>query len=98
MLATMGIEAFAERARRELLATGEAVRKRIAETRDELTAQEDQIARLAAEVRTNPEIGSALFISARTVEWHLGEVYPKLGITSRRELRRALPERCVAWV
>jgi DNA-binding CsgD family transcriptional regulator/tetratricopeptide (TPR) repeat protein len=98
MLATMGIEAFAERARRELLATGEAVRKRTVETRDELTAQEAQIARLAAEGRTNPEIGSALFISARTVEWHLRKVYPKLGITSRRELRRALPERFVASV
>jgi ATP/maltotriose-dependent transcriptional regulator MalT len=98
MLATMGIEAFAERARRELLATGEAVRKRTVETRDELTAQEAQVARLAAEGRTNPEIGSALFISARTVEWHLRKVYPKLGITSRRELRRALPERFVASV
>jgi DNA-binding CsgD family transcriptional regulator/tetratricopeptide (TPR) repeat protein len=98
MLAAMGIEAFAERARRELWATGETVRKRTVETRLELTAQEAQIARLAAEGRTNPEIGGALFISARTVEWHLRKVYPKLGITSRRELRRALPERLRASV
>jgi DNA-binding CsgD family transcriptional regulator len=98
MLATMGIKAFAERTRRELWATGETVRKRTVETREELTAQEAQIARLAAEGRTNPEIGGALFISARTVEWHLRKVYPKLGITSRRELRRALPERFGASV
>lgn len=98
MLAAMGIDAFAERARRELSATGETVRKRTVETREDLTAQEAQIARLAAEGRTNPEIGGALFISARTVEWHLRNVYPKLGITSRRELRRALPQRLVASV
>jgi DNA-binding CsgD family transcriptional regulator len=98
MLAAMGIEAFAQRARRELWATGETVRKRTVETREELTAQEAQIARLAAEGRTNPEIGGVLFISARTVEWHLRKVYPKLGITSRRELRRALPQRVVAAV
>jgi len=91
-LVAMGAEGFAERAGRELAATGEKVRKRRAETRDELTAQEAQIARLAAGGRTNPEIGAELFISARTVEWHLRKVYPKLGITSRRELRRALPE------
>lgn len=97
-LASMGIEAFAERARRELLATGETVRKRTVETRADLTAQEAQIARLAAEGRTNHEIGRVLFISARTVEWHLRKVYPKLGITSRRELRRALPQRFVASV
>ena len=76
--------AFAERARRELLATGETVRKRTAETRDELTAQEAQIARLAGEGRTNPEIGAELFISPRTVEWHLRKVYPKLDISSRQ--------------
>ena len=98
MLATRGIKAFAERARRELWATGETVRKRTVETREELTAQEAQIARLAAEGRTNPEIGGALFISARTVEWHLRKVFPKLGITSRRELRRVLPERFGASV
>lgn len=96
MLAAMRIGAFAERAHRELSATGETVRKRTVESRDELTAQEAQIARLAADGRTNPEIGRALFISARTVEWHLGKVYPKLGISSRRELRRALPQRRVA--
>jgi DNA-binding CsgD family transcriptional regulator len=86
----MGAEAFAERARRELAATGETVRKRTVDTRQELTPQEAQIARLAAEGGTNPEIGAALFLSARTVEWHLRKVYPKLGIASRRELRRAL--------
>jgi DNA-binding CsgD family transcriptional regulator len=85
-----GMDGFAERARRELLATGETVRKRLDETRDELTAQEEQIARLASDGRTNPEIGAQLFISARTVEWHLRKVYPKLGIKSRRELRSAL--------
>jgi ATP/maltotriose-dependent transcriptional regulator MalT len=92
MFARMGAEAFAERSRRELVATGETVRKRTVETRFELTAQEAQIAQLAAEGRTNPEIGAELFISARTVEWHLRKVYPKLGISSRRQLRRALPQ------
>ena len=77
---------------RELVATGETVRKRNVETRFELTAQETQIARMAADGSTNPEIGAELFISARTVEWHLRKVYPKLGITSRRELRKALPD------
>jgi DNA-binding CsgD family transcriptional regulator len=89
----MGAEAFAERAGRELAATGETVRKRTVDTSEELTAQESQIAHLAADGRTNPEIGAALFLSARTVEWHLRKVYPKLGISSRRELRRALRER-----
>jgi DNA-binding NarL/FixJ family response regulator len=98
MLAAMGIEAFAERARRELVATGGTARKRTVETREALTAQEAQVARLAAEGRTNPEIGGVLFISARTVEWHLRKVYPKLGITSRRDLRQALPERFGASV
>jgi ATP/maltotriose-dependent transcriptional regulator MalT len=98
MLAAMGIAAFAERARRELVATGETARKRTVETREALTAQEAQVARLAAEGRTNPEIGGVLFISARTVEWHLRKVYPKLGITSRRDLRQALPERFGASV
>jgi DNA-binding CsgD family transcriptional regulator len=88
----MGAEAFAERAGRELAATGETVRKRTDDTRFDLTPQEAQIARLAAEGRTNGEIGAALFISARTVEFHLRKVYPKLSITSRRQLRRALPE------
>ena len=87
----MGNEAFAERARRELLATGETVRKRSVETLDELTPQEAQIARLAAGGNTNPEIGAQLFLSPRTVEWHLRKVFGKLGISSRRELRSALP-------
>jgi DNA-binding CsgD family transcriptional regulator/tetratricopeptide (TPR) repeat protein len=87
---TMGIEAFAERARRELLATGDTVHKRTAETASELTAQEAHIARLAAGGHTNVEIGAQLFLSTRTVEWHLSKVYTKLGVGSRRELRRAL--------
>jgi DNA-binding CsgD family transcriptional regulator len=87
----IGAEAFAERARRELVATGETVRKRTVNTRDDLTPHEAQIARLAAEGRTNPEIGAELFISPRTVEYHLHKVFAKLGITSRRELRHALP-------
>ena len=70
------------------MATGEKVRKRSVDTRDELTAQEAQIARLAADGRTNPEIGAQLFLSPRTVEWHLRKVFAKLGISSRRELRR----------
>ena len=90
MLSRIGAEAFAERARRELLATGETVRKRTVETRDVLTPQEGQIGRLAGDGLTNPEIGSQLFISPRTVEYHLRKVFTKLGITSRRELRGAL--------
>jgi DNA-binding CsgD family transcriptional regulator/tetratricopeptide (TPR) repeat protein len=90
LLITMGIEAFAERARRELLATGDTVRKRTAETAGELTAQEAHIARLAVGGRTNVEISAQLFLSTRTVEWHLSKVYTKLGVGSRRELRRAL--------
>ena len=86
MLAAMGAEAFAERARRELLATGETVRKRTSQAPDTLTAQEASIARLARDGRTNPEIGAQLFLSARTVEWHLRKVFTKLGISSRREL------------
>jgi DNA-binding CsgD family transcriptional regulator len=92
LFTAIGMEAFAERARRELVATGERVRKRSAETRDQLTAQEEQIARLARDGLSNPEIGAQLFVSARTVEWHLGRVFTKLGITSRRQLRTALPE------
>jgi DNA-binding NarL/FixJ family response regulator len=90
MLTTMGSDAFAERARRELLATGETVRKRTVETRDELTAQESQIARLARDGLSNPEIGSRLFISPRTVKYHLRKVFIKLDIRSRNELERAL--------
>ena len=92
MLSVIGADGFAERARRELLATGETVRKRTEGTRHDLTAQEEQIARLASEGRTNPEIAAELFISSRTVEWHLRKVYPKLGITSRRQLRGVLPD------
>ncbi len=88
---TIGMEAFAERARGELLATGERVRKRTADTRDELTPQERQIARLARGGLSNPEIGAQLFLSPRTVEWHLRKVFTKLGIHSRRELANALP-------
>jgi DNA-binding CsgD family transcriptional regulator len=88
--AAMGAEAFAERARRELLATGETVRKRTVETIDDLTAQERQIAGMAREGLSNPEIGAQLFLSARTVEWHLGKVFLKLGIRSRKELAGAL--------
>jgi DNA-binding CsgD family transcriptional regulator len=84
------MEAFAERARRELVATGGKVRQRSIETRDQLTPQEEQIARLARDGRTSPEIGGQLFLSARTVEWHLGKVFAKLGIGSRRELDAAL--------
>ncbi len=90
LFTAMGIEAFAERARRELLATGDRLRKRTVETVSELTAQEAHIARLAVDGRTNVEIGAQLFLSTRTVEWHLGKVYGKLGVGSRRDLRLAL--------
>jgi DNA-binding CsgD family transcriptional regulator len=90
MLAAIGMEAFAERARRELMATGETVRRRSVETRDELTRQETQIAQLASNGQTNPEIGTQLFISPRTVEWHLRNVFVKLEIRTRRELAIAL--------
>jgi DNA-binding CsgD family transcriptional regulator len=90
MLSDMGMEAFAERARRELRATGETVRKRTVETLDDLTPQEAQVARLAADGHTNSEIGAQLFLSPRTVEWHLTKMFSKLGIKSRKELRTAL--------
>ena len=90
LFTTMGIEAFAERARRELLAVGDTVRKPTVKPVSELTAQEAHIARLAVGGRTNAEIGAQLFLSTRTVEWHLGKVYTKLGVGSRRELPRAL--------
>ena len=92
MLSEMGVEAFAERARRELAATGETARRRTDETRDELTAQEAQIARLARDGLSNPEIGAELFISPRTVKYHLRKVFTKLDINSRHELLTALPE------
>jgi DNA-binding CsgD family transcriptional regulator len=90
LLVAIGMEAFAERARRELAATGETARKRTDATRADLTAQEAQIARLALQGLTNPQIGAQLFLSPRTVEWHLRHIYPKLGITSRRELHTVM--------
>jgi DNA-binding CsgD family transcriptional regulator len=87
----IGAQAFAERAARELLATGETARKRTAEASDQLTHQEAQIARLAREGLSNPEIGSRLFISPRTVEYHLHKVFTKLGLRSRSQLEQALP-------
>ena len=90
-LTSIGMEAFAERAGRELLATGAKVRKRTVETRDELTAQERQIAGFARDGLSNPEISARLFLSPRTVEWHLRKVFAKLGIHSRRELAAAMP-------
>ena len=86
----MGFEAFTERARHELLATGETVRKRSPDTLTDLTAQEAQIAGLARDGLTNLEIGAQLYISPRTVEWHLHKTFAKLGIASRRQLRSAL--------
>jgi DNA-binding CsgD family transcriptional regulator len=91
MLDEIGMDAFAERARKELAATGETVRRRAADTRDDLTAQERQIARLARDGLSNPEIGARLFLSPRTIEWHLHNVFNKLDIHSRRELISALP-------
>jgi len=92
MLEAMGIAAFAERARRELRAAGGTVHKRTAAaSHEELTAQEAQIARLARDGLSNPEIGTRLFISARTVQYHLRKVFTKLGITSRSQLDSVLP-------
>jgi DNA-binding CsgD family transcriptional regulator len=91
MFTAMGTDAFGARAARELAATGENVRKRVDETREQLTAQEAQIARLARDGVANAEIGERLFISRRTVEYHLSKVFTKLGISSRHELDRALP-------
>jgi DNA-binding CsgD family transcriptional regulator len=86
----MGAQAFAERARRELLASGETVRKHTADPSGVLTPQEAQIARMACDGHTNVEIGGQLYLSPRMIEWHLRKVFTKLGISSRKELRQAL--------
>lgn len=88
MLTTMGLGAFAERARLELTATGEKARRRTVSTKTQLTAREAQIARLAREGLSNPQISTRLFLSPRTIEYHLGNVFTKLGISSRYELDR----------
>jgi DNA-binding CsgD family transcriptional regulator len=93
MFTAMGMEGFAERTRRELLATGATVRKRAVDIANELTAQEALIARLARDGLSNPEIAAQLFISTRTVEWHLRKVFTKLDVTSRRQLREVLARR-----
>lgn len=93
MLEAMGMAAFADRARRELLATGETARKRTVSHTTELTAQEGLIARLARDGMSNPQIASRLFLSARTVQYHLRKVFAKLDISSRSQLDRVLPER-----
>jgi DNA-binding CsgD family transcriptional regulator len=90
---SMGAKGFAERSRRELVATGEKASKKTAETRWDLTPQESQIAQLARERYSNPEIGAQLFLSPRTVEWHLRKIFTKLGIRSRKELEAALRSR-----
>ena len=92
MLTAMGIDGFAQRARQELMATGETVRKRTVDSAGDLTPQELQIARLARDGLSNSEIGTQLFLSTRTVEWHLRKVFTKLGVNSRRQLRSALPD------
>jgi ATP/maltotriose-dependent transcriptional regulator MalT len=91
MFVTMGADGFAERAERELLATGERARQRAVESGSQLTAQEAQVARLARDGFSNPDIGARLFISSRTVQYHLRKVFTKLGITSRTQLDRVLP-------
>jgi DNA-binding NarL/FixJ family response regulator len=92
MFAAIGMEAFAGRARGELAATGETARQRTVEARDALTPQEAQIARLARDGLSNAEIAAQLFLSVRTVEWHLRKVFTKLEISSRLQLQRALPD------
>jgi DNA-binding CsgD family transcriptional regulator len=91
MFAAVGMQAFAERARRELRATGETARRRTASPHDQLSPQEAQIARLVRSGLSNPEIAAQLFLSPRTVEYHMAKVFAKLDITSRRQLRHALP-------
>jgi DNA-binding CsgD family transcriptional regulator len=92
MFDQIGMEAFAGRARRELAGTGEKVHRGSPLIRDELTAQEEQIARLARDGLSNREIAGTLYLSSRTVEWHLRKVFMKIGISSRSQLRTALPE------
>ena len=92
MFTSRGMQAFAERTRRELVATGATVRKRSADTQGDLTPQEAQIAALARQGFSNSEIGAQLFLSARTVEWHMGKILTKLRITSRRQLRQVIAE------
>jgi ATP/maltotriose-dependent transcriptional regulator MalT len=98
MFSAMGMDGFANRARHELLATGERVRKRSEETRDQLTPQEEQIARLAGDGHSNSEIGGRLFLSSRTVEWHLRKVFDKLGVSSRKQLGEALTTATVTGI
>ena len=93
MFTDTGMEGFAERTRRELLATGATVRKRTVDASGQLTEQEALIARLARGGLSNPEIGAQLFLSARTVEWHLRQVFTKLGVSSRRQLEQVLADR-----
>jgi DNA-binding CsgD family transcriptional regulator len=90
MLSAMGVAAFAERARRELALLGDKALRRSVETTEELTDQEFHIARFARDGLSNAEIGTRLFISPRTVEWHLGKVFTKLGVSSRKQLRTAV--------
>jgi DNA-binding CsgD family transcriptional regulator len=92
MFHAMGAEGFAERAHRELLATGQIVRRQVTEASSQLSAQELQVAVRARGGYTNPEIADELFLSPRTVEWHLHKVFMKLGITSRRQLSTAFPD------
>jgi DNA-binding CsgD family transcriptional regulator len=92
MFAAIGMQAFAERARRELQATGEQVRRHTADTHGQLTPQEAQIAGLARSGLSNPQIAAQLFLSPRTVQYHLAKVFTKLEISSRRELERAMPD------
>ena len=91
-LAAMGVDAFAERARHELLATGERLHRRRTERSPDLTAQEGRIARLISDGLSNAEIAASLYISSRTVEWHVGRIFGKLGVSSRQQLRRALAD------
>jgi DNA-binding NarL/FixJ family response regulator len=92
MFTSMGTEGFADRSQRELVATGERARKRSAETRDDLTPQEAQIARLARDGLSNAEIGARLFVSQSTVAYHLRNVFSKLNIASRHQLTQVMTD------